>query len=135
MTECESFSKQIGVVGINKQSIVNFFSHIRNILKNKMHYNWSKSLLGEEGELDKNGYISCEIDESEIIGNSNVIYWMFGIVERSTKEARIFCVLNNRTKENLLPLVKNNVITAEKEDNDDDDLTENESVKTRIYSD
>ena len=35
----------------------------------------------------------------------------------------------------MLPLVKNNVITAEDEDNDDDDLTENESVKTRIYSD
>ena len=43
-----------------------------------MPYKWSKSLLGEEGEIDKNGYISCEIDESEIIGNSNVIYWMFG---------------------------------------------------------
>ena len=130
LTEYESFSKQIGVVGINKQSIVNFFSHIRNILKNKMHYNWSKSLLGEEGELDKNGYISCEIDESEIIGNSNVIYWMFEIMERSTKEARNFCVLNNRTKENLLPLVKNNVITTEEGDNDDEDLTENENVKT-----
>jgi len=35
----------------------------------------------------------------------------------------------------LLSLVKNNVITAEEEDNDDEDLTENESVKTRIYSD
>ena len=128
MTECESFSKQVGVVGINKQSIINFFAYIRKILKNKMHSNWSKSLLGEDGILDKNGYISCEIDESEIIGNSNVIYWMFGIVERSTKEARIFCVLNNRTKENLLPLVKNNIITAENEDNDDEDLSENESV-------
>ena len=74
MIECESFSKQIGVVGINKQSIVNFFAHIRNILKNKMHFNWPKNLLGEEDEPDKNGYISCEIDESEIIGNSNVIY-------------------------------------------------------------
>ena len=135
LTECESFSKQVGVVGINKQSIINFFAYIRKILKNKMHSNWSKSLLGEDGILDKNGYISCEIDESEIIGNSNVIYWMFGIVERSTKEARIFCVLNNRTKENLLPLVKNNIITAENEDNDDEDLSENESVKTRIYSD
>ena len=35
----------------------------------------------------------------------------------------------------MLSLVKNNVITAEEEDNDDEDLTENESVKTRIYSD
>ena len=132
LTECESFAKQIGVLGITKQSIINFFAHLRNILKTKMHIKWSKTLLGEDSILDNNGYISCEIDESEIIGNSNVIYWMFGIVERSTKEARIFCVLNNRTKENLLPLIKNNVITAE---NEDEDLSENESVKTRIYSD
>ena len=48
---------------------------------------------------------------------------MFGIVERSTKEARIFCVSNNRTKENLLPLVKNNIITAEEEDNNNKDLS------------
>ena len=100
-----------------------------------MNINWSKNLLGEDGILDNNGYISCEIDEREIIGNSNVIYWMFGIVERSTKKARIFCVLNNRTKENLLPLVKNNVITAENEDNNNEDLSENESIKTRIHSD
>ena len=75
-----------------------------------MHRNWTKKLLGEDGILDDNGYISCEIDESEIIGNQNVIYWMFGIIERSTKEARVFCVLNNRTKENLLPLIKSNII-------------------------
>ena len=85
LTECESFSKQVGVVGINKQSIINFFAYIRKILKNKMHSICSKSLLGEDGILDKNGYISCEIDESEIIGNSNVIYWMFGIVESQPK--------------------------------------------------
>ena len=52
-----TFSKQIGVVGINKQSIVNFLEHIRNLLKNKMHFNLSKNLFGEESELDKNGYI------------------------------------------------------------------------------
>ena len=33
---------------------------------------------------------------------------MFGIVYRDTKEARVRCVLNNSTKENLLPIVKNN---------------------------
>ena len=47
----------------------------------------------------------------------------------------MFCLLNNRIKENLLHLVKNNIITVENEDNDDEDLSENESVKTIIYSD
>ena len=97
-----------------------------------MHYNWSKKLLGEDGILDDNGYISCEIDESEIIGNQNVIYWMFGIIDRGTKEARVFCVLNNRTKENLLPLVKNNIITDEI---NNVVMPEDENVQTRIYSD
>ena len=60
---------------------------------------------------------------------------MFGIINRATKEARVFCVLNNRTKENLLPIIKNNIATDENENNEDEDLSEKESVKTRIYSD
>ena len=35
LTECESFAKQIGVLGITKQSIINFIAHLRNILKKK----------------------------------------------------------------------------------------------------
>ena len=135
MLESEAFAKQIGIIGISKQSIIHFFTHIRNVLRKKVHLNRSKSLLDEDGILDKNGYISCEIDESEIIGNNNVIYWMFGIINRATKEARVFCVLNNRTKENLLPIIKNNIATDENENNEDEDLSEAESVKTRIYSD
>ena len=57
---------------------------------------------------------------------------MFGIIDRGTKEARVFCVLNNRTKENLLPLVKNNVITDE---NNNEEMSEDENIQTRIYSD
>ena len=132
LTESEEFAKKIGVTSITKQSIINFFAHIRNVIRKKMHYNWSKKLLGEDGILDDNGYISCEIDESEIIGNQNVIYWMFGIIDRGTKEARVFCVLNDRTKENLLPLVKNNIITDEI---NNVVMPEDENVQTRIYSD
>ncbi len=135
LTEIEEFAKQIGLVSITKQCIIKFFWHIRNVIKGKMHRNWTKKLLGEDGILDDKGYISCEIDESEIIGNQNVIYWMFGIIERSTKEARVFCVLNNRTKENLLPLVKNNIITDEHYNNDDEEISEEDNFQTRVYSD
>ena len=38
------------------------------------------------------GYGLVEIDESEIIGNSQQIYWMFGIIDRKTKDSRIYCV-------------------------------------------
>jgi hypothetical protein len=31
---------------------------------------------------------------------------MFGLIKRSSKENRIVCVLNNPTKENLLPYAK-----------------------------
>ena len=84
--------------------------------------------------LDENGFISCEINECEIIGNNNVIYWIFCIINRVSIEARVFCVLNYRTKENLLPIIKNNIATDENEDNEEELHGEN-SVKTRIYSD
>lgn len=60
---------------------------------------------------------------------------MFGLIQRDTKEACVFCILNNRTKHNLLLIVKNNVSTAINEDNENINVIENESCKTRIYSD
>ena len=75
-----------------------FFGEIRNVLKEKMHQNWAKKLLDEDGILNDKSYISCEIDEREIILNQNIIYWMFWIIDGRTKHARIFCILNNGTK-------------------------------------
>ena len=46
------------------------------------------------------------------------------------KKTRIFCFLNNRTKNNLLPIIKNNVITAIEDDN----IPQNCSMKTLFYS-
>lgn len=43
-----------------------------------------------------------EIDESKIIGNKQKILWMFGIIERVTKEARVFTLMTNRIAHNLL---------------------------------
>ena len=98
-------------------------------LRFNMHHLWSNSQLGEE--IDENGFASIEIDEYEIIGNENTVYWMFRLIERRTKNARVFCVLSDRTKNMLLPIVKNNVLTNELED---DNLPENASIKTGIYS-
>ena len=33
LTESEEFAKKIGVTSITKQSIINFFAHIRNVIK------------------------------------------------------------------------------------------------------
>ena len=60
------------------------------------------------------------------------MYWIFGIIERSIKNPRVFCVLNNRTKENLLPIIWKNLLT---EENEEPNLMEIESIKTRVYSD
>ena len=91
---------------------------------------WKKTYLGEE--IGATGYLSTEIYESKIIGSSNTAYWMFGLICITTKEARIFCALNNRTKQNLLYIIEENVTTNMNEDNN---LSESHSTKTHIYSD
>ena len=101
-----------------------------------MHKNWKNKLLGES--ITEKGFAAIEIDEREIIGNSEIIYWMFGLIDRVTKEARIFCVLNDRTKNNLLPLVKNNVLSNDMNEFEDDEnmeIDEEYQINTRIYSD
>ena len=99
-------------------------------MKIRLHCNWKKLLLGQEiGNL---GFHAIEIDESAIIGNNHRIYWILGLIDRITKEARIFCVLENRTRDNLLPFVKENVNTN---DNVEEEISEAESNKARIYSD
>ena len=44
-----------------------------------MHTIWNKDLMGNN--LSEKGYTVFEIDESEIIGNNEIIYWMFGIID------------------------------------------------------
>ncbi len=59
----------------------------------------------------EDGVVKIEIDESEVIENSQKIIWMFGIVDRSNKNARVFSVLDNRRKGNLFPIIVKNVYT------------------------
>ena len=124
------FATKIGVPNISLNSICKVFNKLRRQIKINTHLKWNHSYLGEE--IDSTGYPSIEIDESKIIGNSNTVYWMFGLICRSTKEARNFCVLNNRIKQRLLPIIQKNMATI---DNEDDDLPESYSTKTRVYSD
>ena len=72
-----------------------------------------------------NGFSTIEIDESSILMDSNMIYWMFGLIQRNTKEACIYYVLNDRTKSNLLSIVQNNVET----DDSNYNLSEEESLQ------
>ena len=92
-----------------------------------MHKKWENNILGIEPS-DK-GLPSIEIDGSKIIGNSEKIIWMLGMIDRVDKEAQIYCVMEDPTQETLLNLVKNNVYMIN--DNLDDDNTFNK----RIYSD
>lgn len=63
-----------------------------------------------ECKVTRTGYFKSRlcmpIDESEIIGNGNLIYWMFSIIERRTKEGRLFCVLIIGLKITYSPLYK-----------------------------
>ena len=61
--------------------------------------------------ISSEGYPVFEIDESEIIGNNKTIYWMFGIIDRISKEHLVFYVLNDRTTNNLMQIIKENLAT------------------------
>ena len=82
-----------------------------------MHRNWILHPLGSEPS--EKGMPRIEIDESEIIVNQNNKNRMFGLIAPIDKEARVFCVLNNRTKENLLPIIERNVLTNNTDNNFD----------------
>ena len=117
-----------------KKNIIKIYTIVRNTIKKKMHENWKKEPLcyiNNDGDIPR-----CEIDESKLVGNQDKVYWMFGIIERKTKDCRIFTVLDNRTRESLVPIVVNNVYTAddlsEYDNNEDIHLY---SLSTRAYSD
>ena len=136
LIECNNNKNLFENYTISKPSIIKIYNILRNKIKIEMHKNWKNKLLGES--ITEKGFAAIEIDESEIIGNSEIIYWMFGLIDRVTKEARIFCVLNDRTKNNLLPLVKNNVLSNDMNEFEDDEnmeIDEEYQINTRIYSD
>ena len=77
----------------------------------------------------EDNYPVFEIDENEIIGNNQIIYWMFGIIDRISKECCVFCVLYDRTSNNLMKIIKDNILAQ------DMDLDKESLENTRKYSD
>ena len=71
----------------------------------------------------------------------NIIYWIFDLVDPNTKKERTRCLLNDHTKDKLLPIIKEYMNS----NNDDDDLVleakdndnrlnqEEYTAKTRIF--
>ena len=84
--------------------IIKLYQLLRNLIKKYYHYKWDNSLLGIEPT--EGGISRIEIDESEIIRKNHKILCMFGLIDRANKEACIFCEIDNRRKENILPIIK-----------------------------
>ena len=74
-----------------------------------------------------------EIDESSIIGNNSKVYWMFGIIDRYNKDARVFTILNGRTKNKLLFIIKNNIYSNSEDNDNGMDVEERFLINTRIF--
>ena len=78
--------EQIGEIPPIINTISKFFMTLREKLRVHMHAEWEKNLLGIE--INQNlGYPSVEIDESKIISSGNLIFWMFGVIDRNTKRS------------------------------------------------
>lgn len=106
-----------------------------------MHSFWDKNLIRKWINPDLR-YNSIEIEESEIISSNNLIYWMFGWIDRSSIEDPVRCVLNNRTKDKLITIIKNYVKTNDDAGHLDsyknvgDIIMEDDfTIRTRIFSD
>ena len=57
-------------------------------------------------EPTEDGKAPTETDESKIIGNANSVIWMFGLIDRSDKQARVYCFMNDRICNRLLDIIK-----------------------------
>ena len=79
-----------------KNAIAKLYRILLNRIKIFYHTLWKNEPFGLDPA--ENGKFCIEIDESKIIGNSNMIIWMFGLIDRFNKDTRIFCILSNRAK-------------------------------------
>ena len=75
----------------------------------KTHNDLMQNKMGMEPGLSRKSRI--DIDESKIFTFEITIKQMFCLIDRGNYDIHIFFVNDNRTKETLLPIIKNNVLT------------------------
>ena len=129
---CKEFSRDIGIKFISRNYLGKIYMIIRNKIMKKMHKLWNLNNMAVEPCLD--GKSKIEIDESKFIIYDGSVRWMFGLVDRAKYDIRVFYVNDNRQKETLLPIVKNNVYTIPERVYNNEDGN-NINLPTRIYSD
>ena len=134
--EYQKFKEIIEVGDYSLLNIQKFYRKIRSRIKERMHKEWKQVKLASEP--CNGGIPRVEIDESKIIGNSEKVFYMFGIIDRYDNNCRVFCVLDNRSRETLLPIIEQNVETCmdikNEVYNSNEDL-HNHCLSTRVYSD
>ena len=92
-----------------------------------MHKEWKSNLLGND--INDEGYPFVQIEESEIIDNNEKC-----IIDHKLKNARVFCVLNNRTKDISFKIFTHNVATDNPINLKRANIDESELLSTRVYS-
>ena len=98
------FYYKLGLPKTTFNNIIKFYRILREKIRRKYHKIWNENPLGTEP--DDTGVSRIEINESAIIGNEEKVIWMFGLIDRLDKKAKVFCVMSDRRKEKLLPLIK-----------------------------
>ena len=103
---------------ISKDIIIKIY-HILGEKIIKCIYNyWRNNSLGNN--INDKGYSSIGIEKNEIVGINETIYWMFSMSDRFNKDVRIYYVINNRNKNNILPIIKENILKKSENKNDMD---------------
>ena len=82
------FYSKLGLPKTIYNTIIKFYRILRDKIRLKYHKIWNETSLGTE--LDDDGLSGIEIDESTVIGNEQKVIWMFGLINRVDKKAKVF---------------------------------------------
>ena len=88
--DLKDLCSQLGQQASSYNTINKIFQQLREKMRLVIHNKWKKNLLGLEPS--EKGVPRIEIDESKIIGNNDNTIWMFGMIDRYDKGARVLSV-------------------------------------------